>query len=82
MALMINTNLASLNAQRNQSRTQNDLSTAIARLSSGLRINTAVTPIELIQVDEGATYTDILPSLNLFYDLDRHDRIRFALAKA
>ena len=49
--------------------------------SSGLRINTAVTPIELIQVDEGASYTDILPSLNLFYDLDRHDRIRFALAK-
>ncbi len=41
MALMINTNLASLNAQRNQSRTQNDLSTAIARLSSGLRINSA-----------------------------------------
>ena len=41
MALMINTNLASLNAQRNLSRTQNDLSTAIARLSSGLRINSA-----------------------------------------
>ena len=41
MALMINTNLASIDAQRNQSRTQNDLSTAIARLSSGLRINSA-----------------------------------------
>ena len=41
MALSINTNLASLNAQRNQTRTQNDLSTAIARLSSGLRINSA-----------------------------------------
>src|SRR5947209_446465 len=41
MALMINTNLASLDAQRNQSRTQNELSTAIARLSSGLRINSA-----------------------------------------
>ena len=41
MSMMINTNLASLNAQRNQSRTQNDLSTAIARLSSGLRINSA-----------------------------------------
>jgi len=39
--MMINTNLASLNAQRNQSRTQNELSTAIARLSSGLRINSA-----------------------------------------
>jgi len=41
MAMMINTNLASLNAQRSQSRTQNELSTAIARLSSGLRINSA-----------------------------------------
>jgi flagellin len=41
MSLMINTNVASLDAQRNQSRTQNDLSTAIARLSSGLRINSA-----------------------------------------
>jgi flagellin len=39
--MMINTNLASLNAQRSQSRTQNELSTAIARLSSGLRINSA-----------------------------------------
>jgi flagellin len=41
MSMMINTNLSSLNAQRNQSRTQNDLSTAIARRSSGLRINRA-----------------------------------------
>ncbi|GAA3902597.1 TonB-dependent receptor [Sphingomonas limnosediminicola] len=49
--------------------------------SSGLRINTAVTPIQLINTDEGATYTDVLPSLNLFYDLDQHNRIRFAAAK-
>jgi iron complex outermembrane receptor protein len=49
--------------------------------STGLRINTAVSPIELLGVKEGATYTDVLPSLNLFYDLDRHNRIRFALAK-
>src|ERR1043166_6236712 len=41
MSSTINTNLASLNAQRNSNRTQNDLSTAIARLSSGLRINSA-----------------------------------------
>jgi flagellin len=41
MGMTINTNLASLNAQRSQSRTQNELSTAIARLSSGLRINSA-----------------------------------------
>lgn len=49
--------------------------------SSGLRINTAVDPIQLIDAKEGATYTDVLPSLNLFYDLDRHNRIRFAAAK-
>ncbi len=41
MSLMINTNLASIDAQRNQGRTQNDLQTAIQRLSSGLRINSA-----------------------------------------
>jgi iron complex outermembrane receptor protein len=49
--------------------------------SMGLRINTAVSPIQLLNVQEGATYTDILPSLNLYYELDRHNRIRFALAK-
>ncbi len=37
----INTNLASLTAQYNTDKTQNDLSTAIQRLSSGLRINSA-----------------------------------------
>jgi flagellin len=41
VAQTINTNLSSLTAQRNQSKTQNDLSTAINRLSSGLRINSA-----------------------------------------
>ena len=41
MAHTINTNISSLTAQRNSTRTQNDLSTAIARLSSGLRINSA-----------------------------------------
>jgi flagellin len=41
MALTINTNLASLTAQGNSNRTQNELQTAIQRLSSGLRINSA-----------------------------------------
>lgn len=41
MALTINTNVASLNAQRHLSRSQNDLNTAMERLSSGLRINSA-----------------------------------------
>ena len=37
----INTNIASLTAQYNTDKTQNDLATAIQRLSSGLRINSA-----------------------------------------
>ncbi|RTL24003.1 MAG: flagellin, partial [Burkholderiales bacterium] len=41
MALQINTNLNSLNAQINLNTNQNALSTAISRLSSGLRINGA-----------------------------------------
>jgi flagellin len=41
MALVINTNIASLNAQRNLQGTQSALSLSIQRLSSGLRINSA-----------------------------------------
>lgn len=41
MAQVINTNIASLNAQRNLSTSQTSLSTALQRLSSGLRINSA-----------------------------------------
>ena len=41
MPQTINTNLSSLTAQRNSAKTQNELSTAINRLSSGLRINSA-----------------------------------------
>lgn len=41
MALIINTNLASLNAQKNLNESQNALSTSLQRLSSGLRINSA-----------------------------------------
>ena len=41
MGSSINTNPASLIAQRNTARTQGDLNTAISRLSSGLRINSA-----------------------------------------
>jgi flagellin len=37
----INTNLISLNAQRNLKTSQGDLATSIQRLSSGLRVNTA-----------------------------------------
>ncbi|MVW63101.1 flagellin [Massilia sp. NEAU-DD11] len=41
MSSVINTNVASLNAQRNLSTSQSSLNTSIQRLSSGLRINSA-----------------------------------------
>jgi len=41
MALVVNSNLASLNAQRNLSKSQGELTTSLQRLSSGLRINSA-----------------------------------------
>ncbi|MFO1413516.1 MAG: flagellin [Burkholderiales bacterium] len=41
MSSVINTNVSSLNAQKNLATTQNQLSTALQRLSSGLRINSA-----------------------------------------
>lgn len=41
MPQVINTNIASLNAQRNLNKTQSDLATSLQRLSSGLRINSA-----------------------------------------
>lgn len=41
MASVINTNLASLNAQRNLNASQSSLNTSIQRLSSGMRINSA-----------------------------------------
>jgi flagellin len=41
MAQIINTNLSSLNAQRNLNKSQGSLATSLQRLSSGLRINSA-----------------------------------------
>jgi flagellin len=41
MPAIINTNINSLNAQRNSAATQQQLSVAIQRLSSGLRVNSA-----------------------------------------
>ncbi|WP_231462884.1 TonB-dependent receptor [Sphingomonas sp. URHD0057] len=51
--------------------------------SSGLRIFAPSdgSAIQLQDVSAGASYTDILPSLNLYYDLNRQNRVRFALAK-
>jgi len=41
MAAVINTNIASLNTQRNLNASQSTLNTSIQRLSSGLRVNSA-----------------------------------------
>jgi flagellin len=41
MSMSINTNVSSLNAQRNLSASQSSLSTSMQRLSSGMRINSA-----------------------------------------
>ncbi|MBA3997570.1 MAG: flagellin, partial [Candidatus Accumulibacter sp.] len=41
MPQVINTNIASLNAQRNLNTSQGALNTSLQRLSSGLRINSA-----------------------------------------
>ena len=41
MALTVNTNIASLNAQRNLSNSQSALNTSLQRLSTGLRVNSA-----------------------------------------
>jgi flagellin len=41
MAMVINSNIMSLNSQRNLNSTQNSLATSMERLSSGLRINSA-----------------------------------------
>ena len=41
MAMSVNTNVVSLNAQRNLTASQSSLSTSMQRLSSGLRVNSA-----------------------------------------
>src|SRR3954452_22948408 len=41
MPMTINTNIASLNAQRNLDSSQGSLATSMQRLSSGLRVNSA-----------------------------------------
>jgi len=41
MASFVNTNLASLNTQRNLNKSQGTLSTSVQRLSSGLRVNSS-----------------------------------------
>lgn len=51
--LTVNTNTASLNAQRNLGLSQNSLNTAMQRLSSGLRINSAADDAAGLAISEG-----------------------------
>lgn len=53
MALTVNTNVASLNAQRNLSITQVSLNKSLQRLSSGLRINSAADDAAGLAISEG-----------------------------
>jgi len=55
MALVVNTNLAALNAQRNLSNSQSAISTSLQRLSSGLRINSAKDDAAGLAIVEGYT---------------------------
>jgi len=53
MALTVNTNVASLNAQRNLETNQASLSSVFQRLSSGLRVNSAKDDAAGLAVSEG-----------------------------
>lgn len=55
MALIVNTNIASLNAQRNLSQSQASLATSLQRLSSGLRVNSAKDDAAGLAIAEGLT---------------------------
>jgi flagellin len=55
MALSINTNVASLNAQRNLSGSQSTLAKSLQRLSSGLRINSAADDAAGLAISERMT---------------------------
>jgi flagellin len=55
MALSVNTNIASLNAQRNLTKSGNDLATSMQRLSSGMRINSAKDDAAGLQISNRLT---------------------------
>lgn len=55
MALIVNTNIASLNSQRNLAKSSSDLSVSLQRLSSGLRVNSAKDDAAGSAIAEGFT---------------------------
>ena len=57
MALRVNTNITSLNAQRNLSITLRDLDRSLTRLSSGLRINSAADDAAGLAISENLRAT-------------------------
>jgi len=55
MAISVNTNVASLNAQRNLTKSSNNLQTSMERLSSGMRINSAKDDAAGLQISNRLT---------------------------
>ena len=55
MVLSVITNTASLNAQRNLTKSSNDLATSMERLSSGMRINSAKDDAAGLQISNRLT---------------------------
>lgn len=55
MALVVNTNLASINSQRNLGISNNGLATSLQRLSSGLRVNSAKDDAAGLAISQGLT---------------------------
>ena len=55
MALYVNTNVSSLNANRNLSNSTNSLDTSYKRLASGMRINSAKDDAAGLQISDRLT---------------------------
>lgn len=55
MALSVNTNISSLNAQRNLTKSGLGLATSMQRLSSGMRINSAKDDAAGLQISNRLT---------------------------
>ena len=55
MAISVNTNVSSLNAQRNLSKSGQGLATSMERLSSGMRINSAKDDAAGLQISNRLT---------------------------
>lgn len=55
MALVVNSNIASLNAQRNLNGSSNAMGVSLQRLSSGLRVNSAKDDAAALAISQGMT---------------------------